>query len=966
MERKITFIHAIKARIAFILLLAFISIPSFSQFKELIKNIKVNDILDVVKEETIKQLEKLKDEYDPTDFNYAVSFSDNSGIFESEDKYRKYQKGILYAVSPESMQNQSEEEKAEDYNDVGELLYASGKYNSAELSFLTARFIHEYNGLTNTVTGARVIANLGLIYHTTGRYAASEEFTRQAMQIQKDILNDMNGYGASINNLAVLNKDIGHFNESEELFRQAIEITRETKGAESSAMAIVKNNRAILLQLLGKYEDAEKVLLEALDIASGSIKQKSPNYVRMKVNLALLYQLQKQYDKAEEIYLDAIQLKKRRMGTGHPDYAVMLRNLASLYMEKGDLAEVEDLLKKAIKIFEKKFGKNHPVYASSLTDLARFYLAQDNASQARPLVLEALEIQKTSLGEHHPSLNTSMETLAVAEWQEGNITEAAAIFKEVMEEYLYQVKTYFPAMSEYDKAKFWNTLYPRFIRYYNFVLDAHNEIASLSSDMYNYHIATKALLLSSTSKLKQQILNGEDETLKKQYIEWVDLKKYLSQVYTLTKDEIIADKINVDSLEYAANELEKQLSAKSKVFSTGFLQDEIKTSDISASLSAGEACVEFIRLPNTNFSHSDSSVNYAAMILDNTVNKNPRLIVFSQGLQMEGEYAVEYRNNMQRGFEKTGQYAAYWGELDAATKEYDKLYVSLDGIYNQINLNTLQDESGKFLADKMDIIYVMNSKMVPSLKRKQLTGIPGRKNALLLGDPDYAKGFDWSKAKKLPLPELPGTRKEVEQINAHLTEKAWKTKLLLGDAALEGEIKKLKKPYLLHIATHGYFLEDRRVGKEKVFGVEPEQALQNPLLRSGLLFTGADNTIQSIGETVKGIEDDGILNAYEALFLDLENTDLVVLSACETGLGEIRNGEGVYGLQRAFQIAGASSLIISLWQVSDVVSQKLMDAFYSRWLATGNKYEALKYARNEIKKNYPAPFYWGAFIMLNN
>jgi CHAT domain-containing protein len=114
------------------------------------------------------------------------------------------------------------------------------------------------------------------------------------------------------------------------------------------------------------------------------------------------------------------------------------------------------------------------------------------------------------------------------------------------------------------------------------------------------------------------------------------------------------------------------------------------------------------------------------------------------------------------------------------------------------------------------------------------------------------------------------------------------------------------------------------------------------------------------------MEDDGILNAYESLFLELDKTELVVLSACETGLGEIRNGEGVYGLQRAFQIAGASSLMISLWQVSDEVTQNLMSLFYKQWLTTGNKYSAFKYAQEEIKKAHPAPFYWGAFIMINN
>jgi len=164
-------------------------------------------------------------------------------------------------------------------------------------------------------------------------------------------------------------------------------------------------------------------------------------------------------------------------------------------MEKGEPDEVEDLLNQAIEIFRKKFGVNHPVYASALTDLSRFYLSRNNPAMAKPLISKALTIQQTTLGEHHPSINVTRESLAVMNWLEGDLDVASGLYKEVMEEYLYQVRTYFPPMSEYDKTKFWNTLYPRFIRYYNFVLDARENIPSLKADMYNYHISTKALLV---------------------------------------------------------------------------------------------------------------------------------------------------------------------------------------------------------------------------------------------------------------------------------------------------------------------------------------------------------------------------------------------------------------------------------------------------------------------------------------
>lgn len=220
--------------------------------------------------------------------------------------------------------------------------------------------------------------------------------------------------------------------------------------------------------------------------------------------------------------------------------------------------------------------------------------------------------------------------------------------------------------------------------------------------------------------------------------------------------------------------------------------------------------------------------------------------------------------------------------------------------------------------------------------------------------------------KKMPLPELPGTKVEVKKVNEHLRSAGWETNSYFQQDATEEKIKQISNPGVLHIATHGFFLEDIDPGaEEKVFGIEPAKAAENPLLRSGLMFAGADNTVQSIDAKESSEQDDGILNAYEAIMLNLDQTRLVILSACETGLGEIRNGEGVYGLQRAFQIAGTSTVVISLWQVSDEVTQKLMSNFYNYWLESGDKQKAFARAQLSIKEKYPEPFYWGAFVMVN-
>jgi CHAT domain-containing protein len=967
-----------KKTVGIIILLSLISLSGQTQVWKTIKKAVqeeskkyIKKKAEELKDTAVQRIENWSNAYDATEYNYAVSFSDNSGFYEAEDKFEKNKRSLIgFAVKPgtvgEKLSDKALELKPEDYNNAGEFFYASNKFRSAELSFNAALALLASEGRINSETGALVKSNLGLLYHTTGRFTLSEEFTLEALKMRKDILNDQAGYGASQNNLAVLFKDLGRYNEAEGHILEAVEITRETMGRESSALAIVLNNQAILYQVLGNYKEAERILKEAIEIAGFQLREKSPNFVRLKVNLALLYQLQKRYDDAEEIYLEAIRIKKNRLGTNHPDYAVMLRNVASLYQLKGDYSRVEENLKEAIDIYRKKFGEQHHVYAAAIYDLGKFYQFMEDIRNARPLISEAIQIQRNSLGEHHPSLTESREAMAVLEWQEGKLDQAAGSYIEVLDEYLYQINTYFPCLSDNDKSRFWEKIHPKFMRFYSFALDAGKDVPEIKGKIYNYHIATKALLLSASNKVKYEILNSGDDELVKKYNEWIDLKEYLARLYTLSKEELAADKINLDSLETEANLKEKELSRASEVFNAGYKMETIGYREISEKLDEGEACIEIIRFPKYNFLAPDTLIYYSALKIDQNKNNLPELVTFKNGKQLETNHAKRYRTAMQRGFEGEAFYDIYWKKLGDITSGIRRLYVSVDGIYNQINLNTLQMASGKFLIDEKDIFYVTNTKDVIGIKDRISGSVSTDKGAVLLGDPDYDKDFDWQQMKQLTLPELPGTKIEVEKIKTQLLNKSWLVDVYLQEDASEENLKKVKNPYLLHIATHGFFLEDLKPGRqEKIFGIEPMKASENPLLRSGLMLTGADNTVQNINTTESRSTDDGILNAYEAMILDLDYTELVVLSACETGLGEIRNGEGVYGLQRAFQIAGTSSVMISLWQVSDEVTQKLMTNFYKYWLETGNKHMAFTRSQLDIKEIYTAPFYWGAFIMVN-
>jgi CHAT domain-containing protein len=219
--------------------------------------------------------------------------------------------------------------------------------------------------------------------------------------------------------------------------------------------------------------------------------------------------------------------------------------------------------------------------------------------------------------------------------------------------------------------------------------------------------------------------------------------------------------------------------------------------------------------------------------------------------------------------------------------------------------------------------------------------------------------FYLSASARGDIPPLPGTEMEISQLDYLLKQKGWDTSGFIGASATEEKIKDQDSPKIFHIATHGFYKPTIR--SEHLVGSEAELA-QNPLMRNGLLLKGAGDLL--IKTDINYNQESGILTAYEAMNLNLDKTDLVVLSACETGLGKIEAGEGVYGLQRAFLVAGAKTLIMSLFKVSDEATQKLMLKFYQKWLNTGDVRKSFIDAKKELRTEYPDPVDWGAFLMI--
>jgi CHAT domain-containing protein len=280
-------------------------------------------------------------------------------------------------------------------------------------------------------------------------------------------------------------------------------------------------------------------------------------------------------------------------------------------------------------------------------------------------------------------------------------------------------------------------------------------------------------------------------------------------------------------------------------------------------------------------------------------------------------------------------------------------------VYNLVNLEAIPvpGVEGKFVIDNANIMMVSNTKDLYLRKIKSKGGVPNN-SASLFGNPS----FYLTASNSNSVPSLPGTEKEVNELQEILKSKGWKTFEYLNKSATEERVKEQESPKIFHIATHGFYLSNSEGDDAKQLISGEAQLAQNPLLKCGLLLRGAGDVMDKSPNNYN-IES-GILTAYEAMSLNLDKTDLVVLSACETGLGDISNGEGVYGLQRAFLVAGAKVLIMSMFKVDDEATQKLILNFYKKWLTTNNMRQSFVDAKKELRTEYPEPIYWGAFMMI--
>jgi tetratricopeptide (TPR) repeat protein len=948
-------------------------------------------------EKAFKQAEK---EFGKKHQNYATS-SNNLGIlYYNMGQYEKAESLYLKALK---IYKEVIGEKHPDY--AGTLINMADLYEDIDNFEKAELYYKEANKIFKEVLGERnrdyatSLNNLGLLYCNMGQFEKAEPLYNESLKINKEVLGEKDpDYVVSLSNLASLYFKKGNYDKAESFFLEVLKIEKEIYGEKHINYATDLGNLAVLYDVIGNHEKAEQMYLEVIKITKEVLGEKHPDYATDLKNLAVLYYNTKQYEKAETLSIKALNLNKEILGEKHQDYATSLNILAGIYRAMGDYEKSESYFLKALEIRKETRGEKHPSYANSLINLGVLYDKMEQFDKAEPFYLEGIKIYKEVLGEKHPNYAQTLYNLGGIYKNTGQYDKAEPLFTEANSIYLDQLNINFSVLSESEKMKFLKTIEKKFEIFNSFSLSRYPQNPSISSDMLNVRLLTKGIVLSSGTRTKNIIHKSGSRELSEIFDKLTILKIQLSKAYSLSIKERNKKGIDIPKLENDANDLEKELSRKSDLYRVILEEKEIKWTDVKSNLSQNEAAIEFIDFRNYDKYWTDTTY-YCAIIIRPDFDY-PELVKLFSLDEIRDILSKPADNN--KGYAKNEDvsnslYRIIWRPIEKYLAGVEKIYISPSGVLNKVSFNALATDDNQYLINKFDISYIGNLKDIVANRRE----IPGNVNNLLTAsvfggaifdedttemieeskrylksikeeayssnneystglrnETDISRGYNWN--------YLPGTKQEAEKIKLLLEKSNYNVSCYTGISASEEAFKSLGKsisPAIIHISTHGFFFPEpeKDYNTRQGEGRDIFKLSDNPLFRSGLILSGA-NFFWSTDKRFEGIED-GILTAYDVSNMDLSNTELVVLSACETGLGDIKGGEGVFGLQRAFKVAGAKTIIMSLWKVPDKETVELMELFYTNWLGGMTKHGAFNKAQKEMRKKYE-PYYWAAFVMV--
>ncbi|HEY6403685.1 MAG TPA: CHAT domain-containing tetratricopeptide repeat protein, partial [Blastocatellia bacterium] len=696
---------------------------------------------------------------------------------------------------------------------------------------------------------------------------------------------------------------------------------------------------------------------------------------------------------AESLYKRSLEIFEKVVGNDHPSTATCIHNLAELCREQGKYEEAESFLRRALDIREKVFGKDHPNTADSINSLALIYASQRRYEESEPLFKRSLEIREKALGKDHPDIANSLNGLSALYMAKGDLVQAV------------KFQSLSNAASERNLADRLVVGSERIKLAYLIALSSQTDrtlslhLRSVPNDTAARNMAATVILqrkgrtLDATSRNLNALrsrFNAEDRSLLDRL---TVTRSQIARLVLRGPQRMTAEQhqARIKELEDQADKDESDISRRSSEFRAQYAPVTLEA--VQAAIPDDSVLIEFtsyrpFNAKATKGEDAYGQPHYVAYVLRHNGKIEFRELGDARAIDMAiASLRRALRNPKRRDVKRLARVvdAKVFQPIRPLIGNMMRLLVSPDGSLNLIPFAALVDERMQYAAERYSISYLTSGR---DLLRLQVAR-ESKDSPLLVAAPDFGKrsqvlaerlekqGNDLSEGEikeessrsainEFYFPPLPYAEQEGEALRALLPGAI----LLTSKHATKEELRQVRGPRLLHIATHGFFLEDRQLTPTGGRGAQalnddPERAarkleqysvrIESPLLRSGLALAGANEHKE---------DDNGILTALEVTGLNLWGTKLVVLSACDTGVGEVRNGDGVHGLRRALVLAGSETQVMSLWAVSDKATQELMVSYYKLLQEGQGRGDALRRTQLKMlrKVNRRHPYYWASFI----
>ena len=868
-------------------------------------------------------------------------------------------------------------------HNLGVLYIEKGQYAEAERLLTEARSVREKVLGAEHLEYINTLNGLAVVYRAQGRYREAESLLQQVQAYRtRRQGKEHPDYLASLNNLAVLYSAQGRYSEAEALYNEMRSLAARLSGIQSTDYALALTNLASNCRKQGRYTEAEHLYLEAKNIRSALLGIDHPLYATTLNNLANIYDEQGRFSEAEQLFTEVARIRLRVFGAEHPEYIHALVNLSNTYWSQKRYSQAEEGYRRALSLYrqiglegspefmttatnlaavcgalgrlaeaeslyivialsrKESLGEAHPNYLGTLSDLAGVWARQGRHPEAESLYAQILPAQQRALGPLHPHYLGTLRDFAGLYASQARYEKSDSLWQELVRGIFERLRQELPALPAAHRQKLLENIVEEGLQDFQRYVALRNEANPALLELgYRAARNLKGLILSSVEGMRYLVerQSRQDTTLPLLYARWQEvLEQYAFFTFQGLQRE-------ADSLREEASNLERQLIVRLPEIARYF--PDLEREALFPPLQRHEALIEVVRLPSTS---TDSILYLYYCLLPQKKGHRLHLQVYATHPSWELQALTAYEIASSPAAELSGAaYRLLWAHIDSLLpRNLRTLYFAPDGVYYRINIATLYDTKRKgFLGDKVIIRYIASSRrlLLPSFR------VSSSKSAVL-GNPDFygqSVGVPQDAAVRSArffagrIPSLPGAEEEAKLIAPLLH-----TEPVIGEAATESYLKSLRSPYILHIATHGYFIGEER----------------DPMLAGGLLLAQAgvwDSLYAPFGV------EDGRLTAQEASTLNLLGTELVVLSACETALGKIK-GEELYGLQRGFLEAGARRVMAALWPVDDTATRELMETFYRRWQANPKLTveEAFTAALRDLRKKYPHPYYWGAFVVM--